>query len=144
EPLGESRSNVWLFGQLAQRMGFQEDCFRDTPEAIIRQALAIGADGHSTNANMEHITFEDLDEQGHMPLAFHADPDARPFLPYTRGPFATPTGKIELYSETLAAAGQDALPAMVAPSESWWRTKASGIAQNPRTGKNDKYRFSNS
>ena len=35
---------------LAQRMGFTEACFRDTPEEMIRQALAIGADGHSTNA----------------------------------------------------------------------------------------------
>ena len=53
EPPGEARSNVWLFGQLAQRMGFTEACFRDTPEEMIRQALAIGADGHSTNAGME-------------------------------------------------------------------------------------------
>ena len=47
EPPGEARPNVWLFGQLAQRMGFTEECFRDTPEEMIRQALAIGADGHS-------------------------------------------------------------------------------------------------
>ena len=33
EPLGEARSNVWLFGQLAQRMGFTEPCFRDTPRS---------------------------------------------------------------------------------------------------------------
>ena len=30
EPPGEARSNVWLFGQLAQYMGFTEQCFRDT------------------------------------------------------------------------------------------------------------------
>jgi anaerobic selenocysteine-containing dehydrogenase len=120
EPLGESRSNVWLFGQLAQRMGFKETCFRDTPEEIIRQALAVGPDGHSTNANMEHITFEDLEEQSHIPLAFHRDPEAHPFQPYTSGPFATPSGKIEFYSETLAAAGEDGLPAFVPPTESRW------------------------
>ncbi len=74
EPPGEARSNVWLFGQLAQRMGFTEACFRDTPEEMIRQALAIGADGRSTNAGMEHITFEDLEREGHVPLAFHAEP----------------------------------------------------------------------
>src|SRR6201996_5712737 len=28
-PLGEARSNVWLFGQLGQRIGFTEPCFRD-------------------------------------------------------------------------------------------------------------------
>ena len=120
EPLGESRSNVWLFGQLGLRMGFSEPCFRDTPEEIIRQALAIGADGHSANAGMEHITFEDLEREGHIPLAIHRDPEGQPFLPYTRGPFATPSGKIEFHSETLAAAGLDPLPGFSPPAESRW------------------------
>jgi len=120
EPVGESRPNVWLFGQLAQRMGFTEPCFRDTPEEMIRQLLNIGADGHSTNAGMEHITFEDLEREGHIPLAFHRDGESRPFLPYTSGPFATPSGKIEFYSESLAAAGLDPLPAFTPPAESRW------------------------
>ena len=34
-PLGEARSNVWLFGQLAQRMGFTEPCFRDSVDDLI-------------------------------------------------------------------------------------------------------------
>ena len=75
EPLGEARPNVWLFGELAQRMGFSEDCFRDTQEQMIRQALAIGLDGRSTNKGMEHISLEDLEEQGHIPLEFHRDPE---------------------------------------------------------------------
>ena len=120
EPPGEARSNVWLFGQLAQRMGFTEPCFRDTPEEIIRQALAIGEDGHSRNAGMEHITMEELEERGHVALAFHRDPDEHPFLPYTEGPLATPTGKVEFYSEVLAAAGEDGLPNFVPPTESRW------------------------
>jgi molybdopterin guanine dinucleotide-containing S/N-oxide reductase-like protein len=118
EPLGEARSNVQLFGDLAQRMGFAEDCFRDTQEQMVRQALAIGLDGRSKNKGMEHISLEDLSEQGHIPLEFHRDPDAHPFMPYTSGPLATPSGKIELYSEALAAAGQDPLPAFIPPVES--------------------------
>jgi anaerobic selenocysteine-containing dehydrogenase len=120
QPLGEARSNVWLFGQLAQRMGFTEECFRDTPEQIIRQALAVGSDGHSTNASMEHITFEDLKQQGHIPLAFHRQPQEHPFQPYTSGTVPTPSGKIEFYSEVLAAQRLDPLPAFVAPTESRW------------------------
>jgi anaerobic selenocysteine-containing dehydrogenase len=116
EPPGEARSNVWLFGQLAQRMGFEEECFRDTPEELIRQALAIGADGHSTNAGMEHITLEALKEHGHIPLGFHREG----FQPFTFGSVSTPTGKIEFYSETLAAQGLDPLPGFVAPTESRW------------------------
>ena len=38
-PLGEARSNVWLFSQLAQRMGFTEPCFRDSVDDLIDQAL---------------------------------------------------------------------------------------------------------
>jgi molybdopterin guanine dinucleotide-containing S/N-oxide reductase-like protein len=120
EPPGEARSNVWLFSQLAQRMGFEEDCFRDTPEQIIRQALGVGSDGHSTNAGMEHITFDDLKEQGHIPVSFHRTPEKEPFQPYTTGTLPTPSGKIEFYSETLAAAGLDPLPAFVPPVESRW------------------------
>ena len=120
EPPGEARSNVWLFGQLAQRMGFKEECFRDTPEEMIREALSISADGHSTNPGMEHITLEDLEQQGHIPLGFHLNPETQPFLPNTSVPLPTPSGKIEFYSETLAAAGLDPLPGFVPPVESRW------------------------
>jgi molybdopterin guanine dinucleotide-containing S/N-oxide reductase-like protein len=120
DPLGESRSNVWLFSQLAQRMGFTEECFRDTPEQLIGQAMAIGSDGHSTNAQMEHITLDDLKQQGHIPLAFHREPETHPFQPYTAGTLPTPSGKIEFYSETLAAQGLDPLPAFVPSAESRW------------------------
>ena len=43
EPPGEARSNVWLFGQLAQCMGFTETCFRDTEEQLIRAGAGGGA-----------------------------------------------------------------------------------------------------
>ena len=124
EPPGEARSNIWLFGQLAQYMGFPEPCFRDSEEQMIRQALAVGLDGHSTNAGMEHISFEDLKEQGHIPLAFHRDPSAHPFMPYTSGTVPTPSGKIEFYSQTLASRGLDPLPAYVPPTESRWGKNA--------------------
>ncbi len=119
-PLGEARSNVWLFGHLAQRRGFSEVCFRDTPEQMMHQALAIGTGGHSTNANMEHITFEELEQKGHIPLAFHREPDDHPFQPYTSGVLPTPSGKVEFASEVLAAQGLDPVPAFVAPAESRW------------------------
>jgi anaerobic selenocysteine-containing dehydrogenase len=126
EPPGEARSNVWLFSQLAQRMGFEEECFRDTPEMMIRQALRIGADGqgngqadgYSGNAGMEHITFEDLKEQGHIPLGFHLSPETAPFQPYTSGRVPTASGKVEFYSETLLAQGLDPLPDFKPPTES--------------------------
>jgi molybdopterin guanine dinucleotide-containing S/N-oxide reductase-like protein len=120
QPLGESKPNVWLFSELARRMGFTEECFSDTPQEMIAQALAIGDNGHSRNAGMEHITLDDLEREGHIPLAFHCEPDTQPFLPYTKGPLPTPTGKVEFYSETLAAQGLDGVPAFVQPEESRW------------------------
>jgi molybdopterin guanine dinucleotide-containing S/N-oxide reductase-like protein len=124
EPPGEARSNVWLFGELAQRMGFTEQCFHDTPEEMIRQALGTdagsGPDRRSTNAGMEHISVEALKERGHMPLSFHREPETRPFLPYTAGPLATLSGRVEFYSESLAARGLDPLPGFVPPVESRW------------------------
>ena len=124
EPVGESRSNVWLFGQLGRRMGLPEECFRDAPEEMIRQALAIGEDGRSTNAGMEHISVEALEKLGHVPLSFHCEPETRPFLPFTSGPIATPSGKIEFYSASLAAESKDPLPGFTPPTESRWNDGA--------------------
>ena len=139
EPPGEARSNVWLFSQLAERMGFEEECFRDTPEAIIQQALAIGPDGHSTNAGMEHITFEDLTKKGHIPLGFHMEPEARPFQPYTAGELPTPSGKVEFFSDTLAAQAMDPLPGFVPPTESRWGEAAKRFPLEFLSRKADNY-----
>ena len=147
KPPGEARSNVWLFGQLAQRMGFPEPCFRDTPEDIIRQALGIDPDASpdapSTNPGMEHITFAGLEEQGHIPLSIHREPEVDPFLPFTSGPLLTPSGKVEFYSETLAAAGApaglDPLPSFTPPTESRWGADAARYPLELLARKADNY-----
>jgi anaerobic selenocysteine-containing dehydrogenase len=122
-PLGEARPNVWLFGELARRMGFEDACFGDSEMDLVAQALAIGPDGHSTRPEMEHITLDDLKREGHIPLAFHREPETKPFQPYLFGDLPTPSGKIEFYSETLAAQGGvaqglDPLPGFVPNVES--------------------------
>lgn len=124
EPLGEARPNVWLFSQLAQRMGFTEECFSDTPEQMLAQALAAGPDGRSTNAGMEHISLAALRSEGHIAVAMHREPEAAPLLPYTTGRLETPSGKVEFYSEVLAAQGRDPLPAFHPPVESRWSDSA--------------------
>jgi molybdopterin guanine dinucleotide-containing S/N-oxide reductase-like protein len=139
EPLGEARPNVWVFGQLAQRMGFDESCFRDTPEEMIAQALAIDETGRSKNAHMEHITLDNLKEKGHVPLAFHRDPENNPFMPFISGPVPTPSGKIEFYSETLGAMGLDPLPGFVPPTESRWSEAAKRYPLELLARKSDNY-----
>ncbi len=138
-PVGESRPNTWLFSQLALRMGFEEKCFRDTPEEMMRQALSVNGNGCSHNAGMEHISFEDLRERGFIPLGFHREPETQPFRPYTSGQLATPSGKVEFYSETLAAADADPLPGFTPPAESRWGEAFARYPLELLPRKNDNY-----
>ncbi len=111
DPPGEVRSNVWLFAQLAQRMGFAEPCFRDTEEDLIRQAL------DSTHPWQAGITFERLQAEARVPLALPRTGRGA-FLPFSGASwFRTPSGRAEFFSETLQQQGLDPLPAYVPTPE---------------------------
>lgn len=109
EPLGESRPNWDVLSELARRMGFEEDCFRDKAEDIIRQAL------DCDHAYMLGITYEYLLEHGFAKLKTPSDP----FIPFLgqEPRFKTPSGKVELYSERAAQDGYDPLPAYTPSQE---------------------------
>ncbi len=112
-PLGEARSNVTMFHQLAQRMGFIEPCFNDTEEDMIDQALA------TDSPWMQGITRGRLEREHFVRLKFPQEENGGHFLPFTSAEwFGTPSGKAEFYSETLAAQGLDPLPAYVPATES--------------------------
>jgi anaerobic selenocysteine-containing dehydrogenase len=64
-PLGECRPNVELFRALAERMGFEEDCFRETVDEMIDLAL------DSKDPWLDGINRERL-EQGQVRLNFAA------------------------------------------------------------------------
>jgi molybdopterin guanine dinucleotide-containing S/N-oxide reductase-like protein len=116
EPLGESRSNTDLFSQLAQRMGFTDDCFQQSADEMIDATLAVG-DQHIPNGWekwLHGITREQLEKEGHVRLKVGDGP----FLPFAQGGFATASGKAELYSENLAARGLDPVVSFTAPEES--------------------------
>src|SRR5439155_4318216 len=55
---GETRSNVEVFRALALRMGFEEPCFSDSEDDMIRTLLDSG------HPFVEGITLEDLDREG--------------------------------------------------------------------------------
>jgi anaerobic selenocysteine-containing dehydrogenase len=57
EPLGECRSNVEVFRGLAERMGFEEECFRESVDGMIEEALDSG------NPRLEGITRERLERE---------------------------------------------------------------------------------
>jgi len=122
EPLGECRSNVDLFRALAQRMGFQEECFQESAEQMMDAALS------SKNPRLQGIDRERLEREGHVRLNFGEaelrpgpQPGAdfpAPFLPFANGNFPTPSGKAELYSESVKALGLDPVVQFTPPSES--------------------------
>lgn len=116
-PLGECRSNVELFRTLAERMGFEEECFRESEDSMIDRALA------SPNPWLKGITRERLEQEDHIRLNFSgngsaASADERPFLPFAQGNFGTVSRKAELYSEALKRQGLDPIAAFVPPEES--------------------------
>ncbi|MGO8719260.1 MAG: molybdopterin-dependent oxidoreductase [Acidobacteriaceae bacterium] len=113
-PLGEARSNVTLFRQLAARMGFTEPCFLDTENDMIDQALS-GTESSWLNG----ITREQLEAQHSIRLRFPQEENGGVFQPFISEEwFGTPSGKAEFYSETLAAQGHDPLPGYVPAEES--------------------------
>ena len=61
-PLGEARTNVWLFAELGRRMGFAESAFTDGDDDLIAQALD---SGHPWLAG---ITRERLEVEKQIPL----------------------------------------------------------------------------
>ncbi len=146
EPLGECKSNVEFFRELALRAGFEDECFRDSVDAMIDTALSSGA------PQLAGITRERLEGDPYVRLNLveghgfsHATgspsgdgfshgprlgqdvptglkPGAStgttlPWLPFARG-FVTPTGKARLYDEALIAHGMDPVAAFVPPEES--------------------------
>jgi anaerobic selenocysteine-containing dehydrogenase len=89
-PLGEARSNVALFGELARRMGFEESCFQDTVDDLIDQAL------ESTHPWFAGIDRARLEREGHVALNLPADAQGQ-VLPFSTAEwFRTPSGRGEL------------------------------------------------
>jgi anaerobic selenocysteine-containing dehydrogenase len=93
EAPGECKSNVEIFRQLALRMGFDDPCFRDTEDDMIRTLLASG------HPFLEGITLERLDREHFVRL--NVAPEGQPFLPFAAGNFGTPDGKCHLDFEGL-------------------------------------------
>src|SRR5216684_4172445 len=130
DPVGECRSNVETFRALAERMGFEDECFRETVDSMIDRAL------QSPNPRLKGITRDRLEREHRIRLNFesgtnHVGTDAfvrpaerssaenaAPFLPFAQGSFPTPSGKAEFYSETLKRQGLDPVVAFSPPGES--------------------------
>jgi len=161
-PLGECRPNVEVFRALAERMGFEENCFRESVDEMIDLAL------DSEDPWMDGISRERL-ELGQVRLNFAASgsrlqasaaelrsarpgqrpgptqstqpesTQAKPFLPFAQGNFRTPSGKAELYSEAVKALGLDPVADFTPPSESRHGNKQNALPLELLARKSDNF-----
>lgn len=104
EPLGESRADLDVFGDLARRMGLGR-YFEKTSEEFLADLL------NSGNPLLEGITLERLRREGAVRLNL-----PRPYVPYADRAFPTATGRVEFYSERLVEIEQE-LPVHLEPLE---------------------------
>ena len=111
EPLGECKSNVEFFRELALRMGFEDECFREPVDSMIDAALQSGA------PQLKGITRQRLESDPYVRLNLHGDDSDRPWLPFANG-FDTPNRKARLFDPALIAYGMDPVASFVAPEES--------------------------
>ena len=98
EPLGESKPGWWMVKGLSQRLGLEAHFpWKDVRELVHVRLAESGYDA----AKIAQIEAEGVllgePEPLYLPKDYEYD-------------FGTPSGKIELYSETLAAAGFDPMP----------------------------------
>lgn len=111
EPMGERRPNNIFFCELAKRLGFGEYFPWETEEDL-----------HNYRLEPYGITFEEAAKEKYViagePWTYET------INPKTGKPtgFATPSGKLELYSNVLDELGHDPLPFYEEPPESSIRT----------------------
>src|SRR3954464_15377925 len=148
-PLGEARTNVETFRALALRMGFDDACFKDSIEDMMDSAL-----DNPANKFLAGIDRERLERENSVPLNFEAysngghpersEPQASvvegsAFLPFAQGGFETPSGKAELYSESLKSQGLDPVATFIPPMESRHSAKAKNYPLEILTRKSDNH-----
>jgi anaerobic selenocysteine-containing dehydrogenase len=95
-PVGEARSTLAIFQDLARRFGFKEPCFSRTESEIIEDLLA------SESPYLSGMTLDRLKSGAPVRLAVPRDV-------FSVG-FGTQSGKIEFYSQGMADQGLDPLP----------------------------------
>ncbi len=99
EPIGESWPDWKIWTELGRRMGYAEQFPWNTEDEVIDFFLKPSG-----------LTRQQL-EQDHPEGVFYMEKK------YAQGGYRTPSGKIEIYSQTLADAGYDPLPKHVEDSQ---------------------------
>jgi thiosulfate reductase/polysulfide reductase chain A len=118
EPQGEAKSALWIYKQLAERLGLEDYFQYADEEDYIRQQLApLGVD------------LEEVKKVGYIEIP--QKPASNEIV------FNTPSGKIEVYSETLGKAGFSPWPTWEeppAPGEDEFYLLTGKVAQHTQFG----------
>ena len=111
DPPGEARSDVWIFNELGKRMapGYWFDNVEEVLDDRLKKA---------------NITWKQFSRMGFLAKTGKDQPYYKYKTDYWRkgGGFPTPSGKVELYSNTMKEFGYDPLPCYVEPNESPYAT----------------------
>ncbi|HEX9925932.1 MAG TPA: molybdopterin oxidoreductase family protein [Anaerolineae bacterium] len=113
--LGESQSNWDVMRLLAQALGFDEPWLRQSADEVIADVLSATA---AQNPLLQDISLKRLKANGAIPL------DLASTTPFADLTFPTPSGKVELYSQTMAEAGLDPVPGWPRPEQAAWVDQA--------------------
>nr|WP_319493739.1 molybdopterin oxidoreductase family protein [uncultured Desulfobacter sp.] len=95
-PVGQSRTNLAIFQELAKRMGFTEEVFHLTEDYFIQGFL------EQPHPSLEGVDINALMQGKTVRLNITSNP-------YTKG-FNTPSGKVEFFSQAWQDKGLDPLP----------------------------------
>ena len=90
---GEAKSNVEVFRLLAERMGMDDPCLRESEDDMIRTLL------DSPHPFLEGITLERLEREHAIRL--QVSEPGTPYLPFAKGGFGTEDGKCHFRAEEL-------------------------------------------
>lgn len=152
EPLGQAQTDYQIFSEIADQLGIADKFTEGRDEAEwLRHLWDLFRQGAARD-RVELPDFADFWDAGHIELptedgdrilfeAFRADPDG--------APLATPSGRIEIFSETIAGFGYDDCPGhpmWIEPAE--WLGGATAktyplhlISNQPKTKLHSQYDF---
>jgi anaerobic selenocysteine-containing dehydrogenase len=90
EPLGEAKPNTEAFRLIAERLGLDDPCFRESDEQLIASAFANAPAG---------VALEPLRERGWLKVDLGQGP-----VPHAEGGFGTASGKVALHADQRSSA----------------------------------------
>src|SRR3954471_12467254 len=102
-PCGQAKPNTETFRLLAERMGLDDPCFRETDERVLASLFADTPGG---------VTLAELRERGWVKIDLGQGP-----APHADGNFDTADGKLALRADWLAEQDIDPLPFYDSPAE---------------------------